>query len=194
MRTAKRSADSCVVTGVGGRLAVVGLAVVLAVAACGGDSDDERASATTTTAAPTTSTTVDPATLDTSGDDFNRIVRNIAAIRTAAYHTPRAELIDLIYASDCYCYRDKASVERLTAAGERYVDAGAEVLLVELISRNGDEAKVRYISRHGPQIIANRDAVQRAAGDGWAPTEDTYTLRLIDGRWRVTSIKEVGPA
>lgn len=156
----------------------------------------------TSTGDGTASTTAPVArsTLATTGEDFETIAKEIVAYRIWLGENPDPNLLGNIYLAECPCYEPvhKALVN-LSTAGERFDDAGAEVVNVELMDRLGPDA-VRLIviqKSNGLARVVNAkgEAVEEGTGRVPPPEADRYYLkRGSDGRWRVSDVFVLGPA
>jgi hypothetical protein len=177
--------------------------VALLAAACGGDEPTSPPAAersTTSVKAPTTvastTTTTDVTALDTSGEDFDRVFRNIMAIRDAAYATPRTDLLERIYSHECKCYPiNLRQVQDYVDRGVRHVAGFPEVLKVEVVARPSPTVvELRVVDREDTQFVEDRNGNRVREGDGWARTSKIYTLQLSDRGWVIQRLVSEGLA
>lgn len=182
---------------------VVVVAVFLA--ACNGDGKPSpptttRPTTTTTSTAPSTTSTTggepvpDPAT---TGEDFDRIFREIIAFEQYVAEHPDVDLLGVIYESGANVYpKVKTFITNLEAKGYRYDDDGPVVMEVTVQERSDPlNALLRVVTRHGPQKVVDGRGIVVEEGPGWEPRREQYLLkRGQDGRWRIQAYYNNGPA
>ena len=202
-RSTKRRAMSPVVPNVRMRGVAAVATVPLLAAACGGDEPTSAPAAersTTSVKAPTTTgasttTTTDVGALDTGGEDFDRVVRNIIKIRNAAYFGPRPELIDRVYTPDCNCLpREREALAGLVRRNVRYVEPLMEILEVEVVARpNPDSAELRVTDKAQPSFVIDASGKRTPEGESWEPTTRIWTVIRVAGQWKLQRVQTEGP-
>lgn len=170
---------------------------------------------TTTTAAPTTTTTEPPVTttaavdplarpdvlvsnvnresiddFDTTGDDLYRVVVELLDLFTYLEGNPTGtaeEMVSLMFERS-YPHWDPimASFRELTDnSGWHYVDAGFQLLGVELVESDGEVLVARVADQRGDQAIADETGAIVQTYQGWDRRATTITFeRGADGMWR----------
>jgi hypothetical protein len=182
----------------------VPLVALIAFAGCAGD-DGEEAAPTTTTVRPSTSTSItttttleseevpDPAT---TGDDFDRIFRELLAFETWLFEHPEVEPLDLIYTQDANIRpRIEEFVNDLIERGWRYNDEGPVVHSVSVEQRIDPlNVLLQVETSHGPQLVVDESGEVVEEGEGWPRRREQYLLkRGDDGRWRIQNYANNGP-
>ena len=181
-----------------------GLVAVLAVVGCAGDDGEEAAGTTTTvptstsSSLPTTTTppseeVPDPAT---TGEDFDRIFRELLAFETWLFEHPDVEPLDLIYTEDANIRpRIEEFVEDLSDKGWRYDDEGPVVHSVSVEQRVDPlNVLLQVETSHGPQLVVDERGELVERGEGWPRRSEQYLLkRGEDDRWRIQNYANNGP-
>lgn len=183
------------------------LVLGLAAGGCADDGPDQAAGSTTTTQAPTTSTTSPEPTTTTSlveevpdpattGDDFDRIFRELLSFETWVFEHPDVELLDLVYTEEANIRpRIEQFVEDLVNRGWRYDDEGPIVHSVA-VEQRVDPLNVLLAveTSHGPQLVVNEAGELVEQGEGWSLRREQYLLKQgEDGRWRIQNYANNGP-
>lgn len=182
----------------------VGLVALLAFAGCAGDNGEE-AVPTTTTVRPSTSTSIttttaleseevpDPAT---TGEDFDRIFRELLAFETWLFEHPELEPLDLIYTQDANIRpRIEEFINDLIEKGWRYNDEGPVVHAVSVEQRIDPlNVLLQVETSHGRQLVVDESGEVVEEGEGWPRRREQYLLkRGEDGRWRIQNYANNGP-
>ena len=181
-----------------------GLIAVLGFGGCDGD-DSEEAGTTTTvpsstsTSAQSTTTTHEPEEAPdpaTTGDDFDRIFRELLAFETWLFEHPAVEPLNVIYTEDANIRpRIEDFVEELIAKGWRYDDEGPVVHSV-VVEQRVDPLNVllQVETSHGPQLVVDESGELVERGEGWPRRREQYLLkRGDDDRWRIQNYANNGP-
>ncbi len=169
-------------------------------------------STTTTTVPPTTSTTESPSAtvdplarpeklvsnfdrdsvddFDTTGDNLWQVMLEIEDLLNFLEVNPLSsgeEMLGLAYGDS---YPDRAflveAFHELAANDWHYIDAGSEIVAIEVDSIDDRDSIVRVASRRGDQLVADSQGQVVKTYQGWELDVLTYALRLgDDGRWRI---------
>ncbi len=183
-----------------------GLIAVLAVVGCASDDGEKAAGTTTTAVPPLTPTSTQPTSTSleseevpdpaTTGEDFDRIFRELLAFETWLFEHPDVEPLDLIYTEDANIRpRIEEFVEDLIDKGWRYDDEGPVIHSVSVEQRVDPlNVLLQVETSHGPQLVvgASGEVVER--GEGWPRRSEQYLLkRGDDDRWRIQNYANNGP-
>lgn len=191
-------------------VAGIGLVVLLAAAAIGvlavQASDEDDTARPVTAAAPsaaTASTTVPapagPPPLETTGEDWDRIVRSLSARLNWAYEHPDPALVDDYATATCRCYAPLKST--LAALAEKgHYEKGGDVVQSVRLSEILNEVAGRPVQVVAYAVIAyaptskfDRTGAVVQSAPGRPPLG--YSMELLrgaDDRWRVNSTTCLG--
>lgn len=199
----------------GGRAVVAALAAgVLVLAGCGGaeradpewveelraDRDSDVTVGPATTAAPPDEAArgAEPPPLRTTGEDFDRIWREIEAFESwLLRHPERVDLLDEIYVPGGPIHTKTAELLADLQARDAVMEvAGYDILEVRLLDRSEpDVAHVRYTDTRSHRSFLDRatgDVIDREEFTDQPWTWDLTLERDDRGRWRITDIVFVG--
>lgn len=151
----------------------------------------------TLSATPSEAEPVAVPTPDTTGDDFNRIIREINDFRDWLYaHPSHSAAVDLIYDRRCDCYDGlQEDLEELESRGWRFDDEGTSVSDVEVLEDDDELVRVEVVATRRPQRIVDLSGDLIDSSSGGPPTRYSFLIRLLgDGRWKVITINNLGEA
>jgi hypothetical protein len=178
-------------------LPALALAASFALTSC--DDGGKQGTPPTPSTAPsnTAPSGVSAPALQTTGEDFDAIVRSLSAYRTWVSRHPDPAAFGAIYSERCPCLAtDQAKYADYVAKGQRWDDEGIQIVEVRVLQRlNPNLVRLRVVTRHGPQRLVDRNGILVRDGPGWAPFAHIYELARSDpnAQWKVSLIDDVGP-
>lgn len=175
-------------------LAVLAVGSVVALHRQGGSGDGEQATsgeASTTIAADPNA----PPALNTTGEDWDAIVRGILGFQTWLFTHPRPELLDNIFLPSYGGYADaKLGLSNLATKGWRYDPEyhAASVTVVRLFDRPNADTAVVFVRSFGPAnkvVDSSGNVVQNSPGAGDVSVLWTLRRNVASGaRWKVAEV------
>lgn len=129
-------------------------------------------------------------------DQWLAVLRHIAEVTDRAYAEARPELVASVYDDACECLgRATSEIARLAAVGQRYVGKPLVIEAARLFSWVGPDLVVLRVRQRQdpPNHLVDRSGRQ-IGSDIVTPTVSViYSLRRVDGAWKVTDLIEEGP-
>ncbi|HEX2026757.1 MAG TPA: hypothetical protein VHF25_02025 [Nitriliruptorales bacterium] len=135
-------------------------------------------------------------TPDTTGRDFDHIVRELIAFRDWLFAHPDPELVSLIYHPECECHDAfREELEELLADGVRFDPEGTDTIVhrIEVLEDFPSLFRVDLTMQAPAQRLLNRDGEVVARHEGGSPQTFNMAFLLDGDRWRLRTSVEVAP-
>lgn len=126
---------------------------------------------------------------DLTGQEFDRIMREMESFRTWLYEHPDPKLLSVIYHSGCWCYQPEYNyLKGLEADSWRFADEGTVILSVRVLDRpKPDLAVLTVTNGHGPESVDSIGEIVQQ-GDGWPTMTSSLTFKR-GGGWPMAPVR-----